>query len=158
MRRRWPWARSFKRSACSDESKLAIHLGPVFDQRRLADITTRDIIHLYLAALSKTHAPATCNRPLRLDFKMFRLAIQWGEFEAKNPCEGIDKFKENKISSQEDVRKLMTAARNESNTYAGSAIQFLIMTGVRREEALQAQWAHVDLGPGNHVLAQNEVG
>ena len=156
-----PWARSFKRSARSDESKLAIHLGPVFNQRRLADITTRDI-HLYLAELSKTHAPATCNRHLALMSKMFRLAIQWGEFEAKNPCEGIDKFKENNqqqnFLSQEDVRKLMTAARNESNKYAGSAIQFLIMTGVRREEALQAQWVHVDLVQATLFLPKTKSG
>lgn len=156
-----PWARSFKRSASSDESKITHHLGPAFGKRRLSDITTRDV-HLYLGKLSETHAAATCNRHMALISKMFRLAIQWGEFDAKNPCEGIDKFKENNqqqnFLTQENVRKLMTAARIEKNVYAGNAVQFLIMTGVRREEALQARWEHVDLERATLFLPKTKSG
>ena len=156
-----PWAEKFKRSADSDESKVRNHLIPALGKKRLGDISSRDV-HMYLGTLRETLSPATCNRHLALLSKMFKLAKQWGELEGTNPCEGIDKFKESlshqRFLTQDEVRRVMTAAQLEPNKFAGAAIRFLLLTGVRREEALQALWEHVDLEQGTLFLPKTKSG
>ncbi|WP_338648962.1 tyrosine-type recombinase/integrase [Pseudomonas sp. ML2-2023-3] len=156
-----PWAQQYKQSANSDESKVRNHLVPAFGEKRLRDIGTRDV-HMYLGKLRVTLAPATCNRHLALLSKMFKLAAQWGELEGKNPCEGIDKFKESlshqRFLNQDETRRVMAAAQQEANKYAGAAVRLLLLTGVRREEALQARWEHVDLEQATLFLPKTKSG
>lgn len=156
-----PWAKKFKRSFSSDESKTRNHLIPAFGQKRLCDIRNRDI-SMYLGTLRESLSEATCNRHLALLSKMFKLAEQWGELEGKNPCEGIDKFKESmahqRYLTPDEARRVMVAAQQEANLYAGAAIRLLLLTGVRREEALQARWEHVDLEQGALFLPKTKSG
>jgi integrase len=142
-----PYAVQHKRSAEDDEAKLRLYMIPAFGKLLLCDVTTRDI-QMYLGNLRQKLSPATANRHLALFSKLFKLGVAWGRID-KNPCVGIDKFKEagakQRYLSPDEVRRVMAAALQEANIYASAAIRFLLLTGIRREECLTARWEHVDL-------------
>ena len=142
-----PYARQHKRSAHSDESKLRLHLFPRFGTRTLDAITTRDV-QLYHAEIKASHCPATANRHLSLLSKLFKLAMQW-ERVTKNPCQGVKKFKENnqrhRYLSDDELQRLFRAMESEPNQTLVAALKLLLLTGIRKEEAMQAQWVNVDL-------------
>jgi len=149
-----------KRTFKNDASKLAMHILPILGDLRLCDVGTRDI-ELLLGLLKKKLSPATVNRIRALLSVLFNLAIAWKVID-RNPCEGTRKLKENnqveRFLSIEEVRRILTAAKEEANIYAASAIQFLILTGVRREEALKARWEHIDLEKGLLFLPHTKSG
>lgn len=70
-----PHAKSNKRIANSDESKLRLHLIPAFGERTLSSITTQSI-QKYQNKLLVNLSPATANRHFSLLHRMFALAIQ----------------------------------------------------------------------------------
>ena len=76
------------------------------------------------------------------------MAMQFGCI-AKNPAVGIRKAYENnerhRFLSGEEIARFLLALREDKNTVAAAFLEFLLYTGVRRSEALNAQWEHVDV-------------
>ena len=87
------WAKGSKRSWNTDLSKFNNHLIPKFGNRRLTEITMRDI-QLYHAQVRQSHSAGSANRHLSVISKLYKCAIQWGIVE-RNPCAGVKKFQEN---------------------------------------------------------------
>ena len=56
------------------------------------------------------------------------------------------------------MRAVLAAADQDYNVYASQAIKLLILTGVRREEAMQARWESVDLEKGFLYLPKTKSG
>ena len=157
-----PHARTHKRSADSDLSKLRVHLIPAFGQRRLSMIGVRDI-QRYLANLRQSHSPATVNRHLSLLSKLFSCAVQWDLLEY-NPCRGLTKFTENNACQRfltvEEIRQLFQCMDRQSSRsgMTVAALKFLLLTGTRKNEALRARWEHVDLERGILLIPQTKNG
>ena len=155
-----PYAQQHKRTAGADESKLRVHLLPRFGPRKLDSLTTREM-QLYHGEIKETLTPATANRHLSLLSKLFKLAVQWGYLE-KNPCQGIAKFKENnqrhRYLSEDELRRMFAAMESEPNQVIVAALKFLLLTGIRKEEGLQAKWEHVDLERGSLFLPETKSG
>ncbi|EGV27828.1 integrase family protein [Thiorhodococcus drewsii AZ1] len=155
-----PYAEQHKRSANSDESKLRIHILPRFGTRKLDDISLRDI-QQYHAEIKRLCSPATANRHLSLWSKLFKLAMQWERIE-KNPCQGIRKFQENnqrdRFLSQDEIQRMFQAMESEPNQVIVAALKFLLLTGVRKEEALKAKWENVNLERGTLFLPDTKSG
>ncbi|SEQ49762.1 Site-specific recombinase XerD [Solimonas aquatica] len=155
-----PWATTEKRSVGSDRSKLDLHVLPRFKSRRL-DSITRHEIELYRAEIRTLRSPSTANRHLALLSAIFRQALHW-EVVDRNPCLGIKQFKENagrtRFLSQEEVSRLFAAMASEPNRTAVAALKLLLLTGVRREEALQAKWEDVDLDNSSWRLPRTKNG
>jgi len=155
-----PYAEQHKRTAGADESKLRVHLLPRFGARKLNAITTRDI-QGYHAEIKATLTPATANRHLSLLSKLFKLAVQWERIE-RNPCQGVQKFKENnqrhRYLSEEEIQRMFQAMESEPNRVIVAALKFLLLTGIRKEEALQARWEHADLERGTLFLPDTKSG
>lgn len=142
-----PYAYTNKRSAHADESKFKHHLLPLLEKRRIDQISTQEL-QQYHDQLKNTYCPATANRHLSLLHRLFKLAIQWGFLE-KNPAAGIRKHQENnerkRYLSDEEIVKFIDALKLEENQVAAAAFELLLYTGVRRQEALDARWEHIDL-------------
>lgn len=68
------WAKGTKRSWNSDLSKLNNHLIPKFGNRRLTEITIRDV-QLYHAQVKQSHCAGTANRHLSVISKLYKCAI-----------------------------------------------------------------------------------
>lgn len=166
-----PYAKEHKVSWDMDESKLRLHLLPKLGSRRLCDISTRDV-QMYHAQIKASHSAATANRHLALLSKMFRMALSWQRID-RNPCPGITKFREPQqrtdCLSHEDMQKMLKAMESEPNVQAVGALKLLLLSGTRREEALQSRWEDIDLdgflwylpktknGKTRHVLLNPEA-
>jgi integrase len=155
-----PYAKEHKVSWDMDDSKLRLHLLPKFGERRLCDITSRDV-QMYVAQIKASHSPATANRHLALLSKMFKMALSWERVD-RNPCIGIAKFREPQARtdslSLEDLQKMLKAMETERNTQAVAALKLLLLTGTRREEALQARWEDIDLDNAHWFLPKTKNG
>ncbi|KAB7623404.1 tyrosine-type recombinase/integrase [Alkalilimnicola sp. S0819] len=162
-----PWAQR-KRSYRADESKLRLHLVPRFGHRRIDGIGVQDI-DIYHGEVKVSHCAATANRHRALLSKMFSLAVDYGLI-AENPCRRVRLFKENnqvqRILTKDELGRLMVAIEAELNRttaraatrVAATVIKFLLFTGVRRQEALEARWEHVDLEAGTLFLPNTKNG
>ena len=155
-----PFSRQVKRSAKDDESKFRLHLEKKFGALRLSAITPRDI-QLHHAAMKAQLTPGTANRHLALLSAVFRKAVEWGRLE-RSPVSGIKAFKEDNVVqnflSADQLARLFAALDADRNRTAAAALKLLALTGVRREEALQAEWRHVDLERGQWWLARTKAG
>ncbi|MDI1291469.1 MAG: tyrosine-type recombinase/integrase [Methylobacter sp.] len=142
-----PYAYSNKRSANSDESKLRIHLLPLFQHRRLDQITTQEL-QRYHDLLKGKSCPATANRHLSLLHRIFKLAIQW-QFTTFNPASNIRKHQENnerhRYLSDAEINSFIEALRTEENQVAAAGFELLLYTGMRRQEVFDGRWEHVDM-------------
>lgn len=155
-----PYAKQHKASWDMDESKLRLHLLPKFGSRRLCDISTRDV-QMYVAQIKTSHSPATANRHLALLSKLFKMAMSWERID-RNPCVGVSKFREPQARvetlSPDDLQKMLKAMDAEPNIQAVAALKLLLLTGTRREEALQARWEHIDLDNALWFLPKTKNG
>lgn len=154
-----PFFREYKRSADDDWSKFTLYQFETFGDRRLCDITQRDI-EMYLAKLGKKLSKATCNRHRSLLSKVFRQAIAWGFLTTANPVANVAKFKEEishqKFLTPDEVRRVIEAALTDMNAVAGDAIRALLLTGCRREEIMQARIEHYDPVNGTQYLPKTK--
>ena len=141
-----PHAYASKRSANSDDSKFKTHLFEMFGVRLLTSITRQEIQRYHDELISR-RAPATANRHLALLKRCFNLAILWGYMDS-NPATGIRMHTENNQSQRflsiEEAKRLWKVLSTEQNQIAATAIKLMLLTGVRREEALQARWEDID--------------
>jgi integrase len=75
---------------------------------------------------------------------------------------GIKAFKEDNVVqnflSADQLAQLFAALDADPNQTAAAALKLLALTGVRREEALQAEWRHIDLERGQWWLAKTKAG
>ena len=150
----------YKRSANADESKLRLHLNAWFGDRRLCDITTRDI-QAYHMTIAKKLSQSTANRHLALLSMMFNVAIQWDLLD-RSPTKGVKKFKEDdqkqRFLSPEEIGRLYKAMEAEDNKVAVNALKLLLLTGCRREEILKLKWDDVGLESGTIFLPDSKTG
>ena len=155
-----PFAKTRKRSWAEDEQKIRKVFMPEFGNRRLSDITTRDIVAVH-TKVRRDKAPATANRHLTLLARMMALAVQWGVLD-KNPALGVKKFPENNareryLKADEIARMLEALATWPNRSFAG-LVKFLLFTGVRRGEAMGLTWERVDLENGTIFLQKTKSG
>jgi len=155
-----PYAEQAKKSACDDASKLKVHLVPKFGARRLSDISTRDI-QMHHLAMKQSHTAGTANRHLALFCAIFRKACEFGRVD-RNPATGIKAFKEagqmQRFLNVDEIGRIYAAMETEPNKTAVAALKLLLLTGVRREEALQSKWCNVDLATGQWWLPMTKSG
>jgi integrase len=157
-----PFLFQYKRSANADESKFRIHLIPRWGERRLCDITTRDI-QTYHVEVAKKLSQSTANRHLMLLSKCFTLALQWGVLgNASNPCTGIKQFKENIKPLPQlkniDIAPLFQAMEEEPNKVAIGCLKIMLLTGARRAEAQSMRWSALDLEDGLWTISETKSG
>lgn len=155
-----PLARQTKRSHRDDAHRLKNHLLPRFGHKKLSEITTREV-QAFVGEVAKSHSPATANRLLSLIARMLKLATLWGIIE-KNPCVGIAKFREQRARERfltaAEIARLLQAMEGDPHPYGTAAIKFLLLTGLRRNEALWAKWSQVDLERGLLHLPMTKSG
>jgi integrase len=96
---------------------------------------------------TKGLAPATCNHYIKLIRSAYNKAIEW-EIVEKNPAAGLKLFREdNQVDhhlSDEELGRLLHVLHTDSNRAVCNVCLFLLATGARKSEALQARWEHID--------------
>jgi integrase len=122
-------------------------------ERPVAAVTREDMEDLH-RDLTGRRGPFAANRALALLSTMFRLAVraQWRpdnparagkDFVERNQEQGRERF----LTPQE-VANLIGVLEAQGDDLAAKAIEFLLLCGARRGEALGATWDQFDLSAG----------
>lgn len=105
---------------------------------------TRQILDRFVASLAQTVKKSSVNVYLRHLKAAFAKAVAW-KLLKDNPCQGIKELKYQKgfprFLTREEVRRLLAA---EADPAFARLWRFLILSGCRRREALQATTRQID--------------
>lgn len=111
-------------------------------------ITRKQLIDFHLSLKDEGLAGATCDHFVKLTRSMYNLAIQWGVI-SDNPASKIALFNEpNQVEhylTDEQLRTLLVVLQTDENRMVSNIALFLLSTGARLSEALNAKWDQIDL-------------
>lgn len=144
-----PYVKSYKRSWNTDETMIRVHLVPALGDRAMGSLIPPDIARLVESMKTRGYAAGTINRVLVLLRYGYSLALRWRiNGVDNNPAKELKNLKEdNKIErylSPEQTSQLLTAVRRSQNPLLADIVAFLLFTGARKREALDAKWKDVD--------------
>lgn len=162
-----PNAKSRKKSYCNDETRLRVHILPIVGDKAFSDINVA-FLNLFFTHLrsDKNLSNATINRVRALLSSIFNLAIDH-EVTDFNPITRIKKFREDnqreRYLNESELSRLMQVLSkpeqyNIDNHVIVAAVKFLLLTGVRKREALDLRFTDVDVETGSWLLGVNKSG
>jgi len=144
-----PYVKSYKRSWGTDECMIRLHIIPKLGSLRMTSMSERDVAALIEHMKTKKYALGTCNRALVLLRYGYALGIRWREFGPE--CNPMHKYKnlidDNKIEnylSHQQMQNLLMEVRKSENEMLYWIVLFLLYTGARKREVLDAKWADID--------------
>lgn len=161
-----PNARVRKKSHRDDESRLRKHILPYLGEKRFDELNMALVTDILHSAKAKGLKDATVNRIRALLSVIFNLAIDH-ELIASNPMKRVKKLQENnqieRYLSDEELQHLMLVLKHPehyaiSNKTIVAIIKFLLLTGVRKREAMDMQWSDVDFTKSTWLLKFNKSG
>ena len=145
-----PYVKSYKRSWDADECMIRLHLIPQLGKLHMMAMNERDVAAFVEQMKARGYAIGTCNRALVLLRYGFELAVRWREFGPE--CNPMRLYKnlvnDNKIEhflSQKQTQALLLEVRKSENEMLPWIVLYLLYTGARKREVLDAKWADVDL-------------
>jgi integrase len=138
-------------------AEIAVRLGK---DRRVADVHFGDMQTMH-RRITESGRPVRANRILGIASKAFSLSLRpmageveaWRNAEQGNPCKGVarnpEEAKERFLSAAE-LAALSDALQAYSVRAKSSAdcVRFIMLTGCRPLEAMQARWEQFDAEPG----------
>lgn len=119
---------------------------PKLGGRRISDIRSSDVDALHRAVSLKT--PVQANRLVASLRHVFNKAVRW-ELIADNPVKGVAKNQEqprHRYLSETERKRFVNALDKRPDSSSSLALRFLLLTGARRGEVLNALWEQIDWG------------
>ena len=145
-----PYVKSYKRSWSTDECMIRLHIIPRLGSLRMTSMSERDVAALIEHMKVKKYELGTCNRALVLLRYGYALGIRWREFGPE--CNPMHKYKnlidDNKIENyltHKQMQSLLMEVSKSENEMLQWIVLFLLYTGARKREVLDAKWADIDL-------------
>ena len=142
-----PHAIPRKRSWKRDEQLFRLRIAGKFGHLRLNQLSRQSIQSFHTDLLDEGLSAASCDHHIKVLRRMLNLAIEW-ELLEKNPIKGIQLFnQDNKVEhylNDEQLDRLLTVLREDDNRSICRIAMFLLSTGCRLNEALQATWTQID--------------
>lgn len=138
---------SQNRSGAEIARLLRREAGKAWAGRSVHEISKRDVVDL-VSAIEQRGAPVAANKAL----KSIRTFLSWCVGRAvldKSPAEGIPlparEVARDRVLTDQELVRVITAAREIGDPY-GAIVEFLALSGQRREEVAQLAWEELDLG------------
>ena len=142
-----PYVKVRKRSWKTDLGFYRLRLKDEFGDYRLNQITRQHIQTFHTRMSDEGLAAATSNHYLKLLKHSLNLAIDWDMLDI-NPASRIPLFYEDNqvenLLSDEQLERLLSVLKTDDNRMVCQIALYLLSTGCRLNEALQAKWTHVD--------------
>ncbi len=129
--------------------QLYARVGAKFGKRRLIEVNRREVQVFHNELVTKEGlAPATADHHVVYMRRLLNLAVQW-ELLEKNPLSNIPLMKvDNKVErylSDDEAKRLVDVLTTDLAFGASYILLFLLSTGARLNEAMQAKWDQLDL-------------
>ncbi len=144
-----PYVKSYKRSWDTDESMIRNHLVTKLGALHMGQISPPEVAIFVQLMKSHGYASGTCNRALVLLRYGFELALRWKvQGVESNPAKEIKNLRDdNRIErylSNEQAITLIKAVKQSESKMLQFIVLFLIYTGARKREVLDAKWQDID--------------
>jgi integrase len=144
-----PFVKSYKRSWSTDVSMIKNHIVPKLGSLQMGQVRPPDIAVFLDLMKSKGYALGTCNRALVMLRYGFELALKWKmDGIHSNPLKEIKNLVfDNKIErylNSDQTQELMKSIQESENEQLQYIVLFLIYTGARKREVLDAKWIDID--------------
>lgn len=144
-----PYVKSYKRSWGTDQSMILNHLVPKLGELHMGSMSPPDVAVFVELMKSQDYALGTCNRALVLLRYGFELALRWKVAGVDtNPVKEIKNLKnDNRIErflSNDQAANLLTSVKQSESKMLQYIVLFLIYTGARKREVLNAKWEDID--------------
>ena len=152
------WARFHKRSWKDDDNKLKADILPAFGERRLNEITSKEI-QMYLERI-KTRTSGSCsNRHRSLWSKIFSTALLWSVIDEVNPCSKIPKFPESsgrlRYLDHAEIKRFLGVLDENAGSVSALLLKFLLFTGLRLGETKRLKWEDFGADGTIHICMEN---
>jgi len=136
------------------------HLYPKYGNQELSDIDQGEIEKLHRGL---RNTPYQANRLVAAMGGLFTWAIRNRIYEGANPCSFVEKYGEDKrerFLSPAEMARLGNALADDENVRpsAVGVTRLLVLTGMRKGEALNLKWDCVDLEKGLVRLSDSKTG
>lgn len=145
----WAKARKKESSAAEDARILKKDVLPAWDDKKILDITKRDVIAL-LDEVSARGVKVHANRVLALVRKIFNWAISRDLLEI-NPCAKVEKPAEeterDRVLNEAEIRAFWKSCA-VARPVAAAALRIELVTAQRGGEILWMRWDEIDLETG----------
>ena len=143
-----PHALATQRTAAQDWGLYKNHLFPVFGATSLHDITRAEIVQFMEAKRRSGLKASTCNRILAKLKASFSYAVEIELMESnRNPTRKVKPFREpphrDRFLSHEEAQRLLAEVTASASPMLKFIIPFLLLTGARKSEAIQAECSHI---------------
>jgi site-specific recombinase XerD len=137
------------RSAKKYDQLQRLYVSPRFGEMRLSQITRKNAQSLHVDMVGKMKlSPASADHAIKFMRRALNLAVQWDYLE-KNPLKNFELFMvDNQVEnylSDEQMQKLLTVLRTDSNRNVCNMLMLLLSTGARLNEVLSATWKNVSM-------------
>ena len=146
-----PHAKNQKRSWLRDDQLYRIRIKPKFGHLPLKNISRYEVQKFHNELGNEGLSPASADHHVKLMRRVLNVAIQWDMLERnvlKNiPLLMVDNQVENYLKEDQLVR-LVEVLRTDANRPVCHILMFLLSTGSRLNEAIQAKWSQVDMENG----------
>jgi len=144
-----PYVKTYKISWSTDESTLRNHAIPALGMLPMGQITVPQLARLMQSMTDRGLAPGTVNKVLIFLRYAYKLALRWKvEGVTHNPVAEVpnlrDDYKIERYLTPEQMQQLLIAVRQSDNPMLQHIVPFLIYTGARKREALDARWTDID--------------
>jgi integrase len=137
---------SRNRSAPEVSRMLRRELGWAWARRSIHEISKHDVVDV-VSVIEQRGAPIAANKALKAIKTFFRWCVGRALLN-QSPAEGVPlpakEVPRDRVLSDEELGAVIKAARRVGVAY-GAIVEFLALTGQRREEVAQAPWDEFDL-------------
>jgi site-specific recombinase XerD len=156
-----PYVQSYKRSWKSDVSMIKTHIAPNLGRLVMCKVSAFDITNFIETMKHKNLAPGTINRALVLLRYAYKLAQRWQEPGVNlNVWLSIKQLKvDNRIErylTPEQSANLLHHVKDSLNPQLVFIVAFLIYTGARKREVLEAKWSDINFDQGSWKISKNK--
>lgn len=158
-----PYVMSYKRSWQTDETVLRHHILPALGERAMGRLSAPDIAPLVAAMRRRGYAPGSINRVLVLLRHGYSLAMRWRiDGITTNPARELKNLKEDnrleRYLTAAQTEHLLRAVRHSPNPLLGPIVAFLLFTGARKREVLDARWTDIDWSQRRWRIPRTKAG
>lgn len=145
-----PIARSAKKSAHWEEIILRCHLLPIFGDHDISSIGRVEVMQMIDLKRHENYARGSINRMISILKITLSRAAEWNSGGlTESPLRGVrllaDPPKMERTLTPEEAERLMREIRASRSSMLRYIVPFLLFTGARKREALDARWRDVDL-------------
>lgn len=144
-----PYCKAHIRSAKKYDQLHRIYVSPRFGSKPLSQITRKDAQAMHVDMVEKMElSPASADHAIKFMRRALNMAVQWDLLD-RNPLKNFELFMvDNQVEnylSDEEMQRLLTVLRTDSNRNVCHILMLLLSTGARLNEVLSATWKNVSM-------------